>query len=223
MTAGRKRQALTTDDLLRRQEEPVKKKSKTSPPIEIDDLDETSSDEILEEEDPLTSGGSDSDFSMHMDRIDLQRVKPRTIVQQTAPKPAGGGGTFASLGISAPLQASLAAMSIRTPTEVQAACIPPLLAGQSCLITCGTCGSSDTFVPQRQRLYRKRKNRVWKDDCVCSSYLAETVCGPIWNLCTSAHTDEASLNFAAILYRGLNDCFNIIGNWHFKYQNNLRC
>lgn len=38
--------------------------------------------------------------------------------------------SFASLGISAPLQAPLASMSIKTPTEVQAACIPPLLAGE---------------------------------------------------------------------------------------------
>ena len=36
---------------------------------------------------------------------------------------------FANLGASKALVGSLAAMSIRTPTEVQAACIPPLLAG----------------------------------------------------------------------------------------------
>lgn len=38
--------------------------------------------------------------------------------------------TFSSLGISAPLQAALKNMSIRLPTEVQAACIPPLLEGK---------------------------------------------------------------------------------------------
>lgn len=38
---------------------------------------------------------------------------------------------FASLGVSKTLVASLATMSIRAPTEVQAACIPPLLAGES--------------------------------------------------------------------------------------------
>jgi ATP-dependent RNA helicase DDX49/DBP8 len=37
---------------------------------------------------------------------------------------------FSSLGISPPLQAALSSMSIRTPTEVQVACIPPLLAGE---------------------------------------------------------------------------------------------
>jgi ATP-dependent RNA helicase DDX49/DBP8 len=34
------------------------------------------------------------------------------------------------MGISTPLQAALNSMSIRTPTEVQAACIPPLLLGK---------------------------------------------------------------------------------------------
>ena len=38
---------------------------------------------------------------------------------------------FAELGASKALVGSLAAMSIRTPTEVQAACIPPLLEGPS--------------------------------------------------------------------------------------------
>ena len=38
--------------------------------------------------------------------------------------------TFEELGASKALVASLAAMSIRTPTEVQTACIPPLLAGE---------------------------------------------------------------------------------------------
>jgi ATP-dependent RNA helicase DDX49/DBP8 len=163
MTAGRKRRVLTADDLLRRQEEPLEKRSKISSLLEFDDLNETNSDETLEEElendelqrgemrdrrnmvdeegddalvdgegtDPSTSGESNFGFPIHMDgkdRFDLQRVKPRTIVPQRPPKPTGA--TFASLGVSAPLQASLAAMSIRTPTEVQAACIPPLLAGQ---------------------------------------------------------------------------------------------
>ncbi|KAG8926532.1 putative RNA helicase [Tulasnella sp. 418] len=40
---------------------------------------------------------------------------------------------FSSLGISAQLVASLHAMSIRVPTPVQAACIPPLLAGRDCI------------------------------------------------------------------------------------------
>jgi ATP-dependent RNA helicase DDX49/DBP8 len=37
--------------------------------------------------------------------------------------------SFSALGVSPPLQAALASMSIKTPTPVQAACIPPLLSG----------------------------------------------------------------------------------------------
>jgi ATP-dependent RNA helicase DDX49/DBP8 len=37
--------------------------------------------------------------------------------------------SFAEMGVAHPLHAALARMSIRVPTEVQAACIPPLLAG----------------------------------------------------------------------------------------------
>ena len=94
--------------------------------------DKENSDALLDgEEEPLTSGESDSEISFALEgrnSIDLQRVKTKTISQRL-PKPTTT--TFASLDISAPLQASLTAMSIRTPTEVQAACIPPLLAGQS--------------------------------------------------------------------------------------------
>ncbi|KAG5639005.1 hypothetical protein H0H81_007913 [Sphagnurus paluster] len=52
--------------------------------------------------------------------------------------------SFSSLGIAAPLQAALSSMSIRTPTEVQAACIPPLLAGRDCIGNAKT-GSGKTI------------------------------------------------------------------------------
>jgi len=39
--------------------------------------------------------------------------------------------SFAEMGVAPPLHAALARMSIRVPTEIQAACIPPLLAGLS--------------------------------------------------------------------------------------------
>nr|GAT54082.1 predicted protein [Mycena chlorophos] len=52
--------------------------------------------------------------------------------------------SFAALGISAPLQTALAAMSIRVPTEVQAACIPPLLQGRDCVGNAKT-GSGKTI------------------------------------------------------------------------------
>ena len=39
--------------------------------------------------------------------------------------------SFADLGVSRQIASALAAMSIRRPTEVQAACIPPLIAGNA--------------------------------------------------------------------------------------------
>ncbi|KAJ7283710.1 DEAD-domain-containing protein [Mycena rebaudengoi] len=48
------------------------------------------------------------------------------------------------MGISTPLQAALNSMSIRTPTEVQAACIPPLLLGRDCIGNAKT-GSGKTI------------------------------------------------------------------------------
>ncbi|PPR06584.1 hypothetical protein CVT24_001765 [Panaeolus cyanescens] len=62
--------------------------------------------------------------------------------------------TFASLGISSPLQMALKSMSIKVPTEVQAACIPPLLAGRDCIGNAKT-GSGKTIafaIPILQRL-----------------------------------------------------------------------
>ena len=155
MTTSRKRRVLTTDDLLRRQEEPAKKILKLSASLESDGLDETSglSDETSEEEsasyelqrcqrrDQRNTGDEEDDEgeeelpltsreSVNLDgnKPDFERVKTN-IISKRPLMPTGA--TFASLCISAPLQASLAAMSIRTPTEVQVACIPPLLAGQS--------------------------------------------------------------------------------------------
>ncbi|KAK2466166.1 hypothetical protein APHAL10511_001808 [Amanita phalloides] len=52
--------------------------------------------------------------------------------------------SFSTLGISNPLQAALMAMSIKAPTEVQAACIPALLAGRDCIGNAKT-GSGKTI------------------------------------------------------------------------------
>ncbi|KAF9058134.1 P-loop containing nucleoside triphosphate hydrolase protein [Panaeolus papilionaceus] len=62
--------------------------------------------------------------------------------------------SFAALGISKPLQTALKSMSIKVPTEVQAACIPPLLAGPDCIGNAKT-GSGKTIafaIPILQRL-----------------------------------------------------------------------
>ena len=48
--------------------------------------------------------------------------------------------SFETMGISTVLISTLAKMSIRSPTEIQAACIPPLLAGESFIAS--TCSGS---------------------------------------------------------------------------------
>ena len=54
---------------------------------------------------------------------------PTAVRQETQATPVST--SFASLGISPILLKALSSMSIRAPTEVQAACIPPLLQGKS--------------------------------------------------------------------------------------------
>ncbi|KAJ8590336.1 DEAD-domain-containing protein [Rhizopogon salebrosus TDB-379] len=62
--------------------------------------------------------------------------------------------SFAEMGVAHPLHAALARMSIQVPTEVQAACIPPLLAGLDCIGNAKT-GSGKTIafaIPILQKL-----------------------------------------------------------------------
>ncbi|KAK0191036.1 DEAD-domain-containing protein [Armillaria mellea] len=75
------------------------------------------------------------------------------------PSPAPTAATsktasFSDLGISTTLQAALTSMSIRAPTEVQAACIPPLLSGRDCIGNAKTgSGKTITFaLPILQKL-----------------------------------------------------------------------
>jgi ATP-dependent RNA helicase DDX49/DBP8 len=58
-------------------------------------------------------------------------VKPRPVHRHTLPPGPSKPVTFSSLGISPSLLAALSKMAIRAPTEIQQACIPPLLAGLS--------------------------------------------------------------------------------------------
>ncbi len=57
-------------------------------------------------------------------------VKPRLTHQRTLSPGASKPVTFSSLGISPLLLSALSKMAIHAPTEIQQACIPPLLAGQ---------------------------------------------------------------------------------------------
>lgn len=56
---------------------------------------------------------------------------PRTIVSETSkPSPVT---TFETLGMSKPLISALASIHIKTPTEIQAACIGPIMSGRDCI------------------------------------------------------------------------------------------
>ena len=60
-------------------------------------------------------------------------IVPRTSLPITRKPPAvppNHPTSFATMGISATLLTALAKMSIRSPTEIQSACIPPLLQGE---------------------------------------------------------------------------------------------
>lgn len=61
-------------------------------------------------------------------RVSSNKSTPKRVVQQLVVPPAASD--FLDLGISPSLIRALKTMSIKKPTPVQAACIPPLLAGK---------------------------------------------------------------------------------------------
>lgn len=146
-----KRRALTTDDLMRRQEEPIQKKLRRAPIAELHEEEQSGGDDSPGSFDGHeTEEDADEDFESHDDEEDISEAeqtsgtlsvperfsssrvessKPRSRIKATDP-PKEQPSSFLSLGVSNDLQAALSAMSIRTPTEIQAACIPPILAGE---------------------------------------------------------------------------------------------
>ncbi|GAA5961019.1 hypothetical protein JCM21900_002276 [Sporobolomyces salmonicolor] len=72
----------------------------------------------------------------------MQDTPPPASTSALAPPP--DAPTFASLGVEPFLCRALQAMSIRRPTPVQAACIPPILAGADCIGSAQT-GSGKTI------------------------------------------------------------------------------
>ena len=119
-----KRKRVTADDILRFQEQ-VSELSSQQKPQEILDIDS--------EDDESSGSGRDEDIPLLLDSvvrlsrlegIPLERQHSDNIIPENVPR------TFSSLGISPSLITALAAMSIKLPTEIQAACIPPLLSGR---------------------------------------------------------------------------------------------
>lgn len=151
-----KRRALTTNDLMRRQEEPDRKRIRKGGQhvdqegsVSVEEASENETvgsnnelDEDIGEFDEEDGSGDSQDEVVDLkdeapttsppERFDFSRIKPRAQVQFSThiPSKSTSSDTFLSLGVSASLQAALSTMSIRTPTGVQAACIPPLLAGE---------------------------------------------------------------------------------------------
>jgi ATP-dependent RNA helicase DDX49/DBP8 len=117
------------DDLLKQQEQPLRKRRRLS--YSDPENDEASSESGSDEHTPSLSD-SDVGFQVDWSLEPHSRVSNRTTARSPKLQAAlpTKSYTFSSLGISAPLQVALKSMSIKLPTEVQAACIPPLLEGK---------------------------------------------------------------------------------------------
>jgi len=120
----------SVDELLRRQEGHARKKRRLSD-SDSERLVAHSSDtdrvEVDSDPDSDTSGETDRPSFVVEDRLTSVRPPKSSSVPTSKTRQT----TFGSLGISSPLQGALTGMSIKVPTEVQTACIPPLLAGKS--------------------------------------------------------------------------------------------
>jgi len=96
--------------------------------------------------------------------------------------------SFSSLGISVPLQSALKSMSIKSPTEVQVACIPPLLAGMYIFLSRKY--KVLNWSHNRQRLYWECPNWFRENDCICIANPSETLSRSLWYICPGVNTYE---------------------------------
>lgn len=156
-----KRKRVTADDPLRMQEKPAKRRCPSreldedsegdsdveAPALEIrdsgeeeDDVSENSTGDSSSGDEEREEDGEEEDTrppAFAPSRLANEDVSPSRIALKRKDKPqssvplASPSTTFASLGIAPPLITTMAGMSIRAPTEIQIACIPPLLAGKS--------------------------------------------------------------------------------------------
>ena len=147
MLPGSKRRTLTTDDLMRRQEVGPRKRLK---PIRDEDedslrnfdglasaedsqsdglsvLDEGEDSEDSQFEIPVSNAEEDGTIPSRFSSKSQDAVAKETTVSPHASSPPPP--TFAEMGVPSSLISAMNKMSIRTPTEIQAACIPPLLDG----------------------------------------------------------------------------------------------
>lgn len=147
MLSGSKRRALTTDDLMRRQEVGPRKRQKrirdededslrgSDGPASAEDskseglsaLDEGEDDEDSPSEIPVSNAEEDDTVPSRFSFKPRQgtAAKETTVLPHVSSPPP----TFAEMGVSSSLVSAMNKMSIRTPTEIQVACIPPLIDG----------------------------------------------------------------------------------------------
>jgi ATP-dependent RNA helicase DDX49/DBP8 len=154
-----KRREITTDDLMRLQEGPPRKRVKLLEELSDDHSDASGSasdaaapqgafpyhdgEGLMEDgvEDEEAEDGVSSDDEDEDDVVaaaapapSVSRVTAIPRVQQPARAVSTnkrfGATSWLDLSVSSALHAALLSMSIRTPTEIQSACIPPLLAGE---------------------------------------------------------------------------------------------
>lgn len=119
-------------------------------------------------------------------RIKVLKALPKTMRET---KSVSGTSNFAELGVSPHLVRALGTMSIRRPTPVQAACIPPLISG-----ICGIGSSVSTCLLTRKRsgLHWQRKDWFWKNRRVCDTNLATACVRSVRDICTCTYPDKAS-------------------------------
>lgn len=147
--------SFSVDDLLKLQEERPYKRRRVSPPIASKDskndsedgTEDEDSEEQMQPQKSLDEDAPDGETSDEEEeglderhvasanaeissRISWTGRRSNDDVQQKAVRPEASAPSFAVLGASKSLTASLAIMSIKKPTPVQVACIPPLLQGK---------------------------------------------------------------------------------------------
>ena len=112
---------------------------------EEDDESEGTASENESEENGREDSGSEAESSRSAElrnaqqqsspisRIPTSRVvaKPKQEPFQSTKPPSDT--TFESLGLSKPLIAALASINIKKPTEIQSACLGPIMAGRDCI------------------------------------------------------------------------------------------
>jgi hypothetical protein len=154
--ARQKHDELTTDDLLKLQEGYPSKKFRLSTIISdsghsagSDESDSTapssgddSSDQEGSQEDAESISDQLNDEQFERDRLELGTIEDSgrlklsrhtDSISTSTPRPTQIPEqlirSFSDMGVSSALESTLHRMSIHTPTEIQAACIPPILAG----------------------------------------------------------------------------------------------